>query len=118
LHLALKYCKTNAKLVEGTADLWKVKAIIIPIFYLASKINKFHILPYKFRCVFNCHSHTFFFQISELFWDYHELFLELIVVDRLGQMLPEIISEDSIYVEVGKPTRYLNNLRICETINP
>ncbi|XP_031409776.1 D-ribitol-5-phosphate cytidylyltransferase [Meleagris gallopavo] len=24
LHLALKYCKTNAKLVEGTADLWKV----------------------------------------------------------------------------------------------
>uniref|UniRef100_A0A8C0B6T1 D-ribitol-5-phosphate cytidylyltransferase n=1 Tax=Buteo japonicus TaxID=224669 RepID=A0A8C0B6T1_9AVES len=25
LHLALKYCKTNAKLVEGTADLWKVK---------------------------------------------------------------------------------------------
>ncbi|NXV99641.1 ISPD cytidylyltransferase, partial [Fregetta grallaria] len=32
LHLALKYCKTNAKLVEGTADLWKVKAIIISIF--------------------------------------------------------------------------------------
>ncbi|XP_076187514.1 D-ribitol-5-phosphate cytidylyltransferase isoform X3 [Aptenodytes patagonicus] len=24
LHLALKYCNTNAKLVEGTADLWKV----------------------------------------------------------------------------------------------
>ncbi|NXS97815.1 ISPD cytidylyltransferase, partial [Jacana jacana] len=24
LHLALKYCETNAKLVEGTADLWKV----------------------------------------------------------------------------------------------
>ncbi|XP_075349027.1 D-ribitol-5-phosphate cytidylyltransferase [Mycteria americana] len=24
LHLALKYCKTNAKLVEGTTDLWKV----------------------------------------------------------------------------------------------
>ncbi|XP_066052548.1 D-ribitol-5-phosphate cytidylyltransferase isoform X3 [Chamaea fasciata] len=24
LHLALKYCKTSAKLVEGTADLWKV----------------------------------------------------------------------------------------------
>ncbi|NXU36439.1 ISPD cytidylyltransferase, partial [Drymodes brunneopygia] len=24
LHLALKYCKTNAKLVEGMADLWKV----------------------------------------------------------------------------------------------
>ncbi|XP_010181899.1 PREDICTED: isoprenoid synthase domain-containing protein-like, partial [Mesitornis unicolor] len=24
LHLALKYCKTNAKLVEGTANLWKV----------------------------------------------------------------------------------------------
>ncbi|NWR68557.1 ISPD cytidylyltransferase, partial [Centropus unirufus] len=24
LHLALKYCKTNAKLIEGTADLWKV----------------------------------------------------------------------------------------------
>ncbi|XP_065522321.1 D-ribitol-5-phosphate cytidylyltransferase isoform X2 [Lathamus discolor] len=24
LHLALKYCKTNAKLVEGAADLWKV----------------------------------------------------------------------------------------------
>ncbi|NWU95112.1 ISPD cytidylyltransferase, partial [Upupa epops] len=24
LHLALKYCKTNARLVEGTADLWKV----------------------------------------------------------------------------------------------
>ncbi|XP_010145913.1 PREDICTED: isoprenoid synthase domain-containing protein-like, partial [Eurypyga helias] len=24
LHLALKYSKTNAKLVEGTADLWKV----------------------------------------------------------------------------------------------
>ncbi|XP_039405264.1 D-ribitol-5-phosphate cytidylyltransferase isoform X7 [Corvus cornix cornix] len=24
LHLVLKYCKTNAKLVEGTADLWKV----------------------------------------------------------------------------------------------
>ncbi|XP_061212436.1 D-ribitol-5-phosphate cytidylyltransferase isoform X2 [Neopsephotus bourkii] len=24
LHLALKYCKTNAKLVEGTSDLWKV----------------------------------------------------------------------------------------------
>ncbi|NXC51259.1 ISPD cytidylyltransferase, partial [Penelope pileata] len=24
LHLALKYCKTNAKLVEGTDDLWKV----------------------------------------------------------------------------------------------
>ncbi|NXP09586.1 ISPD cytidylyltransferase, partial [Thinocorus orbignyianus] len=24
LHLALKYCKTNAKLVEGPADLWKV----------------------------------------------------------------------------------------------
>ncbi|XP_010290064.1 PREDICTED: isoprenoid synthase domain-containing protein-like, partial [Phaethon lepturus] len=23
LHLALKYCKTNAKLIEGTADLWK-----------------------------------------------------------------------------------------------
>uniref|UniRef100_A0A8C5T3I4 D-ribitol-5-phosphate cytidylyltransferase n=1 Tax=Malurus cyaneus samueli TaxID=2593467 RepID=A0A8C5T3I4_9PASS len=31
LHLALKYCKTNAKLVEGTADLWKVKTIIISI---------------------------------------------------------------------------------------
>ncbi|KAM4793367.1 D-ribitol-5-phosphate cytidylyltransferase isoform 3-T3 [Cyanocitta cristata] len=24
LHLVLKYCKTNAKLVEGTTDLWKV----------------------------------------------------------------------------------------------
>ncbi|XP_062425171.1 D-ribitol-5-phosphate cytidylyltransferase [Rhea pennata] len=24
LHLALKYCKVNAKLIEGTADLWKV----------------------------------------------------------------------------------------------
>ncbi|NWX19611.1 ISPD cytidylyltransferase, partial [Aegotheles bennettii] len=24
LHLALKYCKTNAKLVDGPADLWKV----------------------------------------------------------------------------------------------
>ncbi|XP_010134963.1 PREDICTED: isoprenoid synthase domain-containing protein, partial [Buceros rhinoceros silvestris] len=24
LHLALKYCKTNARLVEGPADLWKV----------------------------------------------------------------------------------------------
>ncbi|XP_010122925.1 PREDICTED: isoprenoid synthase domain-containing protein, partial [Chlamydotis macqueenii] len=24
LHLALKYCRTNAKLVEGPADLWKV----------------------------------------------------------------------------------------------
>uniref|UniRef100_A0A8D0EKG0 D-ribitol-5-phosphate cytidylyltransferase n=1 Tax=Strix occidentalis caurina TaxID=311401 RepID=A0A8D0EKG0_STROC len=29
LHLALKHCKTNAKLVEGTADLWKVN----PLFF-------------------------------------------------------------------------------------
>lgn len=45
LHLALKYCKTNAKLVEGTADLWKVKAIIISIFYIPFKINKIFTLP-------------------------------------------------------------------------
>uniref|UniRef100_A0A8C3SHF8 D-ribitol-5-phosphate cytidylyltransferase n=1 Tax=Chelydra serpentina TaxID=8475 RepID=A0A8C3SHF8_CHESE len=33
LHLALKYCKTNAKLIEGSPDLWKVRAILI-FFYL------------------------------------------------------------------------------------
>uniref|UniRef100_A0A8B9FH58 D-ribitol-5-phosphate cytidylyltransferase n=1 Tax=Amazona collaria TaxID=241587 RepID=A0A8B9FH58_9PSIT len=40
LHLALKYCKTNAKLVEGTADLWKVKAIIISVLYVHLDVSE------------------------------------------------------------------------------
>ncbi|TFK09688.1 jouberin [Platysternon megacephalum] len=33
LHLALKYCKANAKLIEGSPDLWKIKPITTsPIF--------------------------------------------------------------------------------------
>uniref|UniRef100_A0A8C0H043 D-ribitol-5-phosphate cytidylyltransferase n=1 Tax=Chelonoidis abingdonii TaxID=106734 RepID=A0A8C0H043_CHEAB len=34
LQLALKYSKTNAKLIEGSPDLWKVRAILI-FFYLS-----------------------------------------------------------------------------------
>lgn len=39
-------------------------------------------------------------------------------MDRAGQVSPKIINEDSIYLEVEKPTRYLNNLRICKIIIP
>uniref|UniRef100_A0A8B9Q087 D-ribitol-5-phosphate cytidylyltransferase n=1 Tax=Apteryx owenii TaxID=8824 RepID=A0A8B9Q087_APTOW len=37
LHLAVKYCKIKAKLIEGTADLWKVKVVLISIFYILSQ---------------------------------------------------------------------------------
>jgi len=41
---------------------------------------------------------------------------ELIIVDRLRQMLSETISEDNMYLELGKQARHLNHLRICKTM--